>query len=85
MSAFLANRYQSFVLSFIMQFLEVWIPFGINGILAVCIIRNLYKTRNKILEMVANGYSTAKEKEQRRIGYMLISVVVLFTVCNMPQ
>ena len=59
-------------------------PFVIDLTLVIFLIINLNNTAASMAKSIQNGQSAMREKEHRKIGIMLIAIVLWFLVCNVP-
>ncbi|KAF6035024.1 hypothetical protein EB796_006679 [Bugula neritina] len=67
------------------QVVEVILPVTVNLLLVLVIIYNLYNTKDDINKLLSDSVLAAKERDNRRIGYTLVCIVITFILCNLPQ
>ena len=67
------------------QIVEIYIPFIVNLLLVIFLIINLNKTRASMAKSIQDDNTAAREKEHRRIGIMLIAIVLWFILCTSPM
>lgn len=73
------------MVEYLLQIVEVHIPFTLNLMLVIFLIINLKKTRSSMAKCMQDDSQAAREKEHRKIGIMLVAIVLWFLLCNIAQ
>lgn len=68
----------------LLQIIEIYVPFVVNLLLVIFLIINLRKTRSSMAKSIQDDNTAAREREHRKIGVMLIAIVIWFITCNIP-
>ncbi|CAF0751765.1 unnamed protein product [Didymodactylos carnosus] len=83
-----SKLYQKFYFNFV-TFAIIWIPlillFIFNTILIVYVHRSKKSSQNSIDGIKLRRHHRTTQNEQRKTTIMLIAVVIVFTVCQIPQ